>query len=46
MAEARASSAEAKEKLSQEVLAWMEIEVEQKITAGKDKLIDLAMYRF
>lgn len=46
MVEARASSAEAKEKLSQEALARMKTEVEQRITAVKDELIDLAMYRF
>ena len=46
MAEARASNAEAKEKLAQEALAKVEAEVEQKITAGKDDLFDLAMYSF
>ena len=46
MAEARVSSAEAEKKLAQEALTRMKIAVEQKITADKDELIDLAMYRF
>ena len=46
MVETRASNTEAREKLAQEALAKVEDEVEQKITAGKDDLIDPAMYSF
>lgn len=45
MAEAKVSHAEAEKKLAQEALAKVEAEVDDKINAGKDELIDLAMYR-
>ena len=46
MVEARVANVEAEAKLAKDTLAKMEAEVEQKITAGKDELIDLAMYSF
>lgn len=44
--EARVDVVEAQAKLAKDTLAKTEAEVEQRITAGKDELINLAMYRF
>ena len=44
--EARVDISEAHAKLSKETLAKMEAKVEQRITAGKDELIDFSMYSF
>ena len=44
--EARVDIAEAQAKLAKDTLAKTQAEVEQKITAGKDELIDLVMYSF
>ena len=45
MAEAKVAHVEAVKKLAQEALAKVKAEMEDKINAGKDELIDLAMYR-
>ena len=44
--DARVAHAEAEKTHAQQALAKMETETEQRITAGRDELIDLAMYYF
>ena len=45
MAEAKTVHAEAEMKRAQDALAKLEAEIEDKINAGKDELVDLSMYR-
>lgn len=45
MAEAKAVHAEAEMKRAQDALTGLEVEIKDKINAGKDELVDLYMYR-